>query len=788
MDDLKFHLTQGQLLGPSSQRSQYRVRLIRAGKVRAQGNRQSNIEIPAEVLRQAALIGKFEARACFLDHAGWGDYPSLRNLVGIVERAAWNEAEHSIEGVIRLYDGPAGQSLAGVLDDILRDAEQGSAVPDIGLSLVFWPRWEPGDGEGKRLAEILHVESCDFVFEPAADGRILQKLSVGSWQLTERAHAKPPLVDSWQLTEESHAKAQAVDSWQLTERAHAKAQAVDSWQLTERAHAKAQPDGSQVSRKDKQEDEEKNVTASRCSCGNRDCDNRDCFGRNDNRGVVAHRDNQPGRTTENTENTERESLGGLEDQLLFSMSKMGGRKMDEVKDSVEVERTAQDWIAALGSSAAQSMIAASSLPRASRERLTSQVQAHQEMYRTPEAVQAAIEAEKTYLAKLQEDQVVQIGGTAPRTPHISMGLTGLEQVEKALEALIAGIQPPAGVAPLSGIREAYVLLSGDYEMTGLFHSERISLANVTSATMPGLVANALNKRVTNLFQEYPRWWEKIVHVEDFNTLQQVKWITLGGIGELPTVAEGAAYTELTWADKTEPVDFVKKGGFLGITLEAMDKDDTRKLQAAPRAMAQAAWLSLSRTVSNIFTQTAGVGPVMSDAKALFHIDHGNLGTTALSYTAYSAARTAMRKQTELNSAQRLDALTAPKYLLVPPDLEITALTVLASEGVAGSANKDANIHTGGNTHEARMSWAKERVIVVDLWTDTNDWAAAADPLLYPALGLGFRYGRTPEIFSVASPTSGLMFTHDTMPVKARYFFAAGPMDWRGLYKANVAGG
>jgi hypothetical protein len=85
-----------------------------------------------------------------------------------------------------------------------------------------------------------------------------------------------------------------------------------------------------------------------------------------------------------------------------------------------------------------------------------------------------------------------------------------------------------------------------------------------------------------------------------------------------------------------------------------------------------------------------------------------------------------------------------------------------------------------------MNAARERVIVVDLWTDSNDWAAVADPRLYPTIGIGFRYGRAPEIFSVASPTAGLMFTNDTMPIKARFFFAAGPMDWRGVYKANVA--
>jgi hypothetical protein len=46
----------------------------------------------------------------------------------------------------------------------------------------------------------------------------------------------------------------------------------------------------------------------------------------------------------------------------------------------------------------------------------------------------------------------------------------------------------------------------------------------------------------------------------------------------------------------------------------------------------------------------------------------------------------MREQTELNSGERLGALTMPKYLLVPPDLEILAsekeYTYALSNGVA----------------------------------------------------------------------------------------------------------
>ena len=158
----------------------------------------------------------------------------------------------------------------------------------------------------------------------------------------------------------------------------------------------------------------------------------------------------------------------------------------------------------------------------------------------------------------------------------------MDQITEALAALIEGRSPQRGVRPLSGIREAYLLLSGDYEMTGLFHAERVQLANVNSTTMANIVANVLNKVVVSEFQSYPRWWEPIVRRETFTNLQTVKWITLGGVGELPAVAEGAAYTELTWDDAAETAAWQKRGGYLGITLEAMDKDDVGRLRNAPR--------------------------------------------------------------------------------------------------------------------------------------------------------------------------------------------------------------
>jgi hypothetical protein len=399
------------------------------------------------------------------------------------------------------------------------------------------------------------------------------------------------------------------------------------------------------------------------------------------------------------------------------------------------------------------------------------------------ALETRVDALSAALANHEEENTIQNMGTPP----IAQMRDSLDKVRLATEAMLQGKRPADGVRPLTGIRELYMLMSGDYEMTGRYNPDRIHLANVTSSTMAGIVANALNKSVIQMYAEFPKWWAGAVTEEDFVTMQDVRWITLGGVGELPTVNEGAAYAELTWDDRTETESFVKKGGYLGVTLETIDKDDTRKVQAIPRVLSQGAWLTLGKLIAAIATANSGTGPTMSDSNNLFdNTNHSNLGSSALSHAAWKATKIAMMKHTEVNSDERLGALARPRNLWVPIDLEESGVAMLASANEPGTSDNDINVNAKGDAREARLAAARRRVITVPFWTDTNNWMAQADPNLLPTIGIGYRYGHQPEIFSVASPTAGLMFTNDTMPVKVRFIVAVGPMTWNGLYKHNVS--
>ncbi len=650
-------LTEAPVEGEQSLR--FKARFVRAGRVRAAGNSPSALVIGEGALRGALEGGLFNSLPVFIDHAAPALSPSLRNMAGQTEGAHWNSATASVDGTLHFYETPAAQTACHLVKQLLKQADP----PDIGLSLVFWPELEEPEGTSDTLnvARIRHIESLDLVFEPAADGRILQALSSLGIPpiLTEK---KGPMNIQENLTQLQQAP---------------------------------QPEGTP------------------------------------------------------------ERPAGL-----------------------------AGWLEAAAASSARILIQKCGLPAAAQERLLSYRYTH------PGEVEAAIQQEKTYLAALSETNVIQNHGSAARSPHIQMGRSGSEQFSLAFEALLDGVKPPDGIRPLSGLREFYNLVSGDYELTGCFHAERVYLSNVNSATMAGMVADALNKRVVNQFAQYPRWWEPVAIEEDFATLQQVKWITLAGVGSLPTVLEGAPYTELNWDDKTETAEFIKKGGYLGLTLEAIDKDDTRRLRAAPQALALGAYLTLSKAISELFTANSGAGATMSDSNPLFSATHANLGALSLNAAAWASTRQAMRDQTEFTptggSAAALGTLSAPRFLLVPNELEHTALEILGGFTAGSGAYTDANIWAEGDTLTQRMRSARARVIVVDLWTDPNDWVAVCDPLLYPTIGVAYRYGRSPEVFSVANPTSGLMFTNDVMPVKVRYFFAAGVMDWRGLYKHIVA--
>ena len=88
-------------LGASRGRSEFKARLVSAGRIRNADNSPGAFTIPPEVLAGAADGGQFDGLAVFADHPGFFESPSVKALLGVTYDSAYNATSKSIEATIR---------------------------------------------------------------------------------------------------------------------------------------------------------------------------------------------------------------------------------------------------------------------------------------------------------------------------------------------------------------------------------------------------------------------------------------------------------------------------------------------------------------------------------------------------------------------------------------------------------------------------------------------------------------------------------------------------------------
>ena len=433
----------------------------------------------------------------------------------------------------------------------------------------------------------------------------------------------------------------------------------------------------------------------------------------------------------------------------------------------------------------ESGLNASKLPKPVQDRIRAQFDG--KVFESAE-LQEAINDHRQMLAELSASQTVSGPG------RITSMFDEKDKLQAAVDDLFEAPREEKlqnlSAPKLSGVRELYLMLTGDHDLHGGYHPDRVHLA--TTADFTGLVKNALNKLVVNQWRLLGRagydWWKQITVQEHFTSLQEITGTLIGTVGDLPVVAEGAEYTELQIGDSPETASFVKYGGYIPLTLELIDRDQTRKLKAYARELGSAGIRKISGLVAAIFTANAGVGPTMADTGALFNNTavttaggHANLLTTALAIAAWDAACTAVYNQPLLikNAAGLYGTgptmAINPKFLLVPRALQNTAWQLLTGSFVNETDKMYDNVLKGSGVP-----------VTVPEWTDATDWAAVCDPAVAPAIYVGERFGLMPEIYVAGDELSPAVFMNDEHRLKVRHFLAVWVNDFRPLHKSNVA--
>jgi len=373
------------------------------------------------------------------------------------------------------------------------------------------------------------------------------------------------------------------------------------------------------------------------------------------------------------------------------------------------------------------------------------------------------------------------------TGGIEVGDSGADALQKAMDATfgvkeaIAGGAKPFKFRGAPSLTAGYVAISGDSELrfnNGIY-GVREDAAAVATADFPNILLNSMTKRLVQDYAEVGMGGVDKLYttgtLSDYKTQCRVR---MGYLGDLPTVAEEGAYDEVThMTDDEVPYTPQKRGYLLSVTEETIRNDDLGKVAQFPGRMARAARRTLKQFVTNFFLNNPNYNP---DGVTWFNAGHNNLLAQPLSIAALTAARTALKMQTEKDS---LKPLSLPlQWLMFNP----------AQWGNAIALNQTDKWPTGPGTFTVNPFFHafganNEGLIENELLTYANDWFYGCYPADVPVIEVGFLGGyETPQIYVNNNPSNGSVpFTKDEIQYKVKQVWGGAVLDFRGVgYSLN----
>ncbi len=285
---------------------------------------------------------------------------------------------------------------------------------------------------------------------------------------------------------------------------------------------------------------------------------------------------------------------------------------------------------------------------------------------------------------------------------------------------------------------------------------------MSTSDFPSILANVANKTLRRAYEDTPRtfaMWARRATISDFKPVNRTQ---IAGAPDLRWIAENAEYTYGAISDGKETYNLATYGRIVAITRQAIINDDLDALTRIPASFGAAAADLESDLVYAILTGN----PTMGDGTALFHANHGNLGTAAaVTEAALGEAYKLFGKQKGLEG-RPISVL--PSYIITPPG---SRAIEARKQVTATTPNSTADVNTFAN----RLQVVEEPRLIPASGADP--WFLAADTARIDTVEYAYLDGQD----GVYTETR-VGFEVDGVEIKARHDFATKAIDWRGLFK------
>lgn len=385
----------------------------------------------------------------------------------------------------------------------------------------------------------------------------------------------------------------------------------------------------------------------------------------------------------------------------------------------------------------------------------------------------ANEARTKLLDKLSQREATPSGGFVRAESHGGHS----DFVERAAEAILArtgyGDRSKADPALMgtSTLDLARHCLNQSSGYIGQSPDKLIKRA-LGAGDFPLILDNALHKAMRAGSESESgthRRWVRQTTVSDFRAQPRV---ILSSAPDLEQIAEYGEYQHGHMDEDKAAYTAQKFGKIIRLSFEALTNDDMGAFTRISAQMGQAAMRRESDHVYGQLLDNAGDGQTMQDGNALFHADHDNTVTATmdspeLTIRALQGGRSLMRRQKDISGRGWLNI--APRYLLVPPERESEAETMIAR----------ATAHLTSSTETPTPDWLRSLVPVIEpRLEDTDVLYLVAGPDQIDTFELGTLPGHP-----YAEPEDE--FNVDAVSWKIRHVFGGAFLDWRGIVRLTL---
>ena len=285
----------------------------------------------------------------------------------------------------------------------------------------------------------------------------------------------------------------------------------------------------------------------------------------------------------------------------------------------------------------------------------------------------------------------------------------------------------------------------------------------STSTFPAIMSNLANKSVMVGFNEAETTYQIWAGKGSNRDFKEAARVALSEAGTLELVPEGGQFKQDSFGEASARTKVATYGKLFSLTRQAIINDDLGLFSKIATKYGSAAKRLVNKMV---YAQLTG-NVKMQDNVALFDAKHGNVAGTgeALSVKAIAKAITAMRRQKGITGEATLNI--TPKYLVVPPELEMTAYQIVNSTAAVDGVNSGV-----ANPYKGRF------IVVADAeLTDPDAWYLVADATQHDTIEVTYLNGvETPRLETRQG------FDVDGIEYKVAFDCGVSALDFRGVFK------